>query len=418
MTQKIIILLFTLLPSISLSQKNDKTTILLSKQINATNKISSELVQIKNEISILHKRRVKNDSLISKSNIESFNNQLDSITKSITQSIKSLNNKKKQTFNWLSFISGAIIEILGAFIGVGAAIWLFFRETKREKANERALEQKELNEKNHYLGSLLYSSINLAKKQNKGIKDFYEKLDLNFLYIPLIPIHPKQNLDRLSIIIDNEAYYHAFLNKYGSEITNVKKYRGIASSVDFLNSQIEQMFDMQEKALNFDHGRKMKYKELFDKTRDQIAELGIKKEESQTKSIIRVLKKTISFSKEKTSVNLSSQINTILTDYYKNLNAPFVLEYHQEKLVEASKNILISHINESDQIIVIMNNLKNLTLNYSEIKAQNKLHSNEFKIFYKLINKAVLHLETTGSELISEFKPSTSPSNQANAKKT
>jgi hypothetical protein len=365
------------------SQGYSTTDSILNNQVQATSKIYREIRLLTEEISDLAPLLSKKDSGIVIATAKNINRGYDSISNQIANNEGAIKYDKKG-FNFWDFLSGAIAEMIGAFIGAGAALWIFFKQTKEEKVKENLKEQIKLNEKNHYFGSLLQSSLNLAKQQNEGIKKFYEELDSKPLYIPLIAIHPKQDLERLSKVIDNEEYYHAFLNKYGSDIENVKKYRGIAGSVDFLNSQINQMLDMQSKGQNFDHKRKVEYKELLDTAIDTASELGMRN--------------------ENTNPDLTRSIGEILQRYYEGLTNPLELEYHQKNLVEPLITMMLNNFSDLPEVRQFLNDLKNATLIYSEIQGLNKIHSDGFKGFHNYINQAIELLEKNGKELIKEFQ--------------
>lgn len=383
MNKLLLVVIFTQISIVLYSQEYSRTDSILNNQVKVTNDICREIKNLTKEISELGENINPKDNIFLNTITENANKNHDSITNKITEIIGD-SGKEKDGFNCLDFLSGALAEMIGALIGAGAAVWIFFRQTKKEKQKENDKEQKELNEKNHYLGSLLQSSISLARVQNEGIKKFYEEINGNPLYIPLIPIVPNQDLEGLSQLIYNEGYYHAFLNKYGNGIENVKKYRHIASSINFLNSQIDQMFDMQDKKQKFDHERKKDYKALFDRARDCTVELWIRN--------------------EKSNPDLHESIGKILKKYYEELTGSCELECHQENLVEPLKNMLFDKFKNLPEVYKIFNDLKNATLIYSEIQTQNKNYSNDFKKIYSLINKAVDNLETNGSELIKEFK--------------
>lgn len=383
------VLILNLILVASHSQEYTTTDSILNNQVRATNGICREIKKLTKEVSGIGKNLNKRDSIVLNTIIENvnevsnLNENYDSIINQIT-GITERVNKEKDGFNFEDFLSGALAEMIGAFIGAGAAIWIFFRQTKKEKEKDQQQEQKELNEKNHYLSSLLQSSISLVRKQNEGIKKFCEELDSNLLYIPLIPIYSKQDLERLSKVIDNADYYHAFLNKYGSGIENVKKYRGIANSVDFLNNHINQIFDMQDKKLMFDRERKIKYKDFFDRARDNAAELGMKNIESNPE--------------------LYKSIGEVLQEYYRGLTNSFSLEYHHEKLVTPLRTKLLEKFSDIPETRQILNDLKNANLIYSAIRDHNKIHSDELKKSYKDINRAIEFLEKDGKELIAELQ--------------
>lgn len=333
-----------------------------------TDTISSKSLEVKKDITI--------DSIFN------LNERISSLEKTVfflEETMKIANKNPKESL-W----QRSIPQIIGGFIGIGSALLSFYLVMRKENKREVERRKKELDEKNDYLGSLLQSSINIAKKQSQGAKELYEKIDVDTLNIPLIAIYPKQDLERLSKTIDNEEYYHAFLNIYGTEIENVNLYRNIAGAVDFLNTIINQMFEVQSKGQKFDHQRKVKYKELFEKTIDYTAELGVQN--------------------QKTNPKLYAFVDRILLNYYSGLNNPFDLEYHQNNLVNPLKEGFLKEFETIPEVRKILNDLKNMTIIYSEIKTQNKIHAKNFKEFYMQIQKGIDFLETDGKKLIKKFK--------------
>jgi hypothetical protein len=335
--------------------------------------------------SVLHKQIIKDGSTQVIDSITKFNQRvstLKNITSDLEKQVHSLSiigNTPKENI-W----KRSIPNIIGGFIGVGSALLTFYLVMRKENNKEIERYKKGLNEKNNYLGSLLQSALKIAKQQNQGVKELYEKIDTNALNIPLIAIIPKQDLERLSKVIDNEEYYHAFLNTYGSEVENVSLYRNIAGSVDFVTTIISQMFEVQKKGQEFDHQRKMKYKQLFENIRDYTSELGVRN--------------------QRANPQLYVFITGVFINYNDVLNNTFDLEYHQNNLIVRLEEGFLQDFGTVTELRQVLNDLKNITLMYSEIKVHNEIHGKDFKEFHKKIEKVIAVLETDGKELIKGFE--------------
>ena len=69
-------------------------------------------------------------SLLVNENYDSLTNQIIGLTSG---------KDEKARFNFWNFLSGALAEMIGAFIGAGFAVWLFYSRIKNDKEKERKL---------------------------------------------------------------------------------------------------------------------------------------------------------------------------------------------------------------------------------------------------------------------------------------
>jgi hypothetical protein len=387
MKNYILTTLFGLFSFLSLSQGLSVSDSLLNNQVNATKKLYREIIKFNDasedvikQLNInLNNGQIRTDSLIKE--VSDLNLGIQSIKNEIrNSSIK----KEEESFKVWSFISGALAEMIGAFIGVGAAFWLFFKESKRDKKKEKEIAEIDMEEKIHYFGSLLNGTIKLGKLQKEEIIKYYEGIDKNPTYIPLITLYPDKDLKRLTRLIDNEEYYHAFLNKQGIDLDNVKKYRRISRSIDFLSAQFAQMNDMQEKAQSFDYERKYKYKEIVEKMTDSTLEFG-KIFENQVPGLMEFI------------------VNTFEV-YYKGLTDHTDLDYIQNTFVRPVVEGIVASYMQIPQARFIAQQLKNATFLYTEIRMQNTAQSSSFKKVHEEIKAVLEFLDKDAKELIEPFK--------------
>lgn len=376
-----------MIPFLAFCQQMNVSDSLLNNQVNATKKLYREIRKF-NEVSeelvshlsedINHKKNLS-ESITKK--IADLNSRIQLINKEIAKvTIK----EEDDSFKIWDFISGALAEIIGAFIGVTAAFLLFFKETRRDKKKEEEIEKIDIEEKNHYFGSLLSSVIRLANNQNQGIIKHSEEINKNPTYIPLITLYPYQDLKRLGTLIDNEEYYHAFLNKHGVELENVKKYRRISRGIDYLRSQFKQMYEMQEKAQKFDLDRKYKYKDIVEKMMGDTLEVG-KLFERQVPELMEFIANTFQA-------------------YYQGLEDHSDLDYIQSTFVQPVKERIVASYMNIPEARYVAQQLKNATFIYSEIRMQNSQHSESFKEISENLKSVLEHLEKDGEKLIEPFK--------------
>ena len=366
---------------------NQTDSLLMIEQIKSTKKLYRELRDYTKETQKLQEIYSKDLKSIQElsSNLTTDKNKINQEIKEVSIQLEELNKEaKSDSFKLWNFISSALSELIGAGVGVFFGLCLFFKESKRDKKLKKEEEKKELDEKTHYLGSLLKSTTNLTTKTIEGLQEYCDKMDADPITVPLLSINPKQDLERLGELISNEKYYYAFMKKYGSNLENVKKYRGIAGGVDYLNAQFNQLLEIQSNIQRFDYQRKMNYKSIFDKVRDESAEIG--KRSQHTNPVLYNL------------------IGDVLKNYYKNLDS-FKLEYHEENFVQPLKEGLINNgFLETEEGRYISNQLKNATLIFTEIQEQNKNHSENFKEILKTLSTVLESLNKNGTELVKEFK--------------
>lgn len=301
--------------------------------------------------------------------------------KSIYKELVPKENKDSK-FSLGEFISNAIVEAIGAFLGFGGAFWLYWLSVKREKKKEEDTEEKQRNDRNNYLGSIINASIGLIENQINGIKDCIETINKDPINLPLMPLFGTDDLERFKDTMNKPSYYHSFLNTFGNDIDHTKKYRNITSTADYFHSQFLQIPEMHSIKQKADYERKMKYKGMFDHTLRKCHELGK--------------------SHEKTNNQLFKDIASVLELYHKNM-IPEKLETHQVNFVEPMKKIFLEKHFDEDYVRPILNELTALTHLYSEIEMQNLQHVEDLKQIIETSESTLIILKENSGELTSKL---------------
>jgi hypothetical protein len=303
-----------------------------------------------------------------------LNNQKSDSIK-IKSTVNTLDPLQKEGFKIWDYLS----NFLSSLVGVGIPILVFYLESKRERKKEDEKEKKETNEKFQYLSSLIDSSIKISSKQNEFLKKYLDGIKSNPLNSDEIKLIPRQNLNRLSKLIDNPEYYHAFLNSRESDLDKIKRFKDITSSVDFLNSQFIQLDSILEKNLKNNYERNVRYQTLVNDSMDLVVEHNMNIESKLP--------------------DLSSSIGKIYTDYRTEENDSTDFKYHQDKFIEPLKIEFVKYIAnpETKDVLAI---LKDTTWTYYDIIRQRQKHAIDYNSIYENCKKAIETLEFQAQEML------------------
>ena len=174
-----------------------------------------------------------------------------------------------------SFWSNLTVELLGSLagflLGILIAIGAYFLQ--------RCYEQKELL---GYFQSLLNNVIIGLDKDIVSIDAFTNKIGLTPHILPLLVQRPNYDIKRICERISQETYYIAYLAKGGSK----DEFRKLFSHLDFYNEVIVRIEDQVDKALGFDHNRKVLIKQIVFDIQMQLEYLDITGQEGNLKTLL------------------------------------------------------------------------------------------------------------------------------------
>jgi hypothetical protein len=151
-------------------------------------------------------------------------------------------------------------NILAALIGAGVSLLVLILTIfwERWKANADLKEQRR--KKLIYCAALIKPIISYSDKQAENIRRFAEMLQDNPLEFPLLTFAPKSDLDKFIHKVDEEALFDAFTSVYKPYEQSVKQFKGITSTINYQNLQMDQVLEMVKTSQDLDHERKLKFK--------------------------------------------------------------------------------------------------------------------------------------------------------------
>lgn len=357
---KVILTVFILLSSLTAFSQHISRQKKMERKIN---QIEKNLSEQKYQFSIM---TIKKDS------IEKINsNLLDSIKvwQKITETKIDLQNSEKK--DWIDFFKNVFAEVAGGFVGALAAIWIFLSQQNKEKLKDEDKKEKEDKERVMYMKELSKSTINITKPWADGLVKVSKEIKTNREEIPLLPMVPTQDIERLLKLFDNESYFHAFLSYYGSTDENLKKFKSISHAADFIITQIRQAYETHHNALTFDHNRKIKFQNVFHDNLSLCAEL----------------------TKNHTNLEFKSAINAHLVSFHAKYSTPTNLANIQNDYINPLMSTLLENWTSLEQARLILTQLKELNMIKDDIEKQNDQHADNSMEFGNNLSKALAEIE-------------------------
>lgn len=187
-------------------------------------------------------------------------------------------------YNQSSNSSANIYDVCKDFVlpivAMIATIWLAFRifvkETRQNSKRENKIKLERENEKLKFFSSLVKESFTSIEQQLQNMTQniALTKTDnISFHYLRHIPLN---NLKRISESNSIEEFLHSFTSRYRNDPDKVKTFQVIISSIDYFLFQFILIEEQWKKAQHYDFERKMKFKDLYERSINQLGSIMIK----------------------------------------------------------------------------------------------------------------------------------------------
>ncbi|MDV4068895.1 hypothetical protein CMT34_11895 [Elizabethkingia anophelis] len=155
------------------------------------------------------------------------------------------------------FVKNIIGDIVGASIGTGTALTIFYLTMRNDKVKERDKIKKESENRNENFLNLLKSSVLHLVAVDECLSKMINQFDSDIISFPLMEFIPDKSFDRLEEYLGNENYFQSFVYVYG-----VNCYNNLTKSIDYFNTQLRNIIPSLEKTRIADYENKVRYKEL------------------------------------------------------------------------------------------------------------------------------------------------------------
>lgn len=170
--------------------------------------------------------------------------------------------------NWLVEL---IIVVVGAAIGFIGAILAVYLASKRQQKKEKEVKEGIYSDKLNYLRSLVLKSDQGITRQNKYFQEYEQKIKENPFELPLLKTVLLNELHIVVNKLDQEHYYHAYLNKFGNGNSIIDEFGAITSSLNYFYESINLLKDSSKRSLELDYERKTKLKGVLNNLEEECA---------------------------------------------------------------------------------------------------------------------------------------------------
>jgi hypothetical protein len=278
-----------------------------------------------------------------------------------------------------------LIELTGAFIGAGAALFLFYKKTKYDENKEKKQKETEARDNVFFFKNLLKYSIEEQKRQNKEIKNYIEDVKKSPSdQLEPIKAFPLSNLDRLAKELNDSTFFHSYMRIVNEDEENskIESYRKISAGIDYLNKGNKQIYEAIEIASVNDLNRRNRYQEISDK-------------------VIKSLRQFV-----ENNNGLFIHIQTFLDDYLDS-EQPKNSDEHVIRIVQPLLEEVDPFTDEIPAMKGIQDGLKTLIRLDLEIKSRNNEFLKKLDAGLKDLNKTVDILQESENQF-KKLKPKSS----------
>lgn len=243
-------------------------------------------------------------------------------------------------------------NIFSALIGTGTALFVFYLTNIQDRKNKKNNVKKEIDNRIRNFKNLINSSINHAETTITNLEEIVNTYNNNLLDFQLLRFSPNKSFERLDELLKNESYFQSYSKKYGKK--NVDTYNRISLIIDFFNMQLNQLWDIIQKAQNFDYQRKTKFKESSNQILNGVAKLTVTEDSGITQLD-------------------NDALGTLLVNFHEGLPANNNLNYLYKFNRNVLENVLKKYIGNF-KVMEIIELIRDSSVLFDEIHKQNEAH--------------------------------------------
>ncbi len=270
-----------------------------------------------------------------------------------------------------------IKNLIGALIGTGTALIVFYLTIKNDRKKERKLDKEKNNQRLDNFLNLLES----AKKQIESFEKDLEQQINNFskdeLQFPPLTFNPDYSIERLKTLMQDENYFFAFAKVHKKKIAD---YNEIVLLIDYFISQEKQVVEMT----NRDFKTVLKLKRKFSES---------------VYSLFHYKIYSLTFKKDLLDKNYIDKLNEIYNDFYKNLKNQDDMNFYSTDFIKPVLEQVLNKNVSKEEILKLTLECKDVEILIGQVKHQNKTHKGEmeyildnYKNRTKQFNKAIKKL--------------------------
>lgn len=283
-------------------------------------------------------------------------------------------------------IENLLVSLIGALVGAGAALTVFFLNVKNEKAKELQRRKRHLRNKIKYFSSLVDTINESLKKQVEHYDDYAKKVtDYPYEAFP-IKIVINNNFIRITEKMDQEDIFYAYIELLNKEEQEILK---TLNSIDFIHTTMQALRDFLFNNLQYLQEIKTNYEKISEEILDGVS---FKLRELKDKN-----------AQDFETLPLYSFLNSTIDNYYSSIKDEQTIPEREKHFIQPLKEGLLT--NKFEEIIEKkwLLQCKECTHIYSEIDLRTKDLAKEIKNVASRIKEKIPELEKTNQIIQAAF---------------
>ncbi len=275
-------------------------------------------------------------------------------------------------------LENLLVSLIGALIGAGAALRIFFLSVKNEKAKELERRQLHLRNKIKYFSSLIDTIIESLEKQVEHYVEYAELInDQPYRAFP-IKIVINNNFSRITEKMDQEDIFYAYIELIKKEEQEILK---TMNSIDFIHTSMQYLKDFLANNLQYLQEIKTNYAKISEEILDGVSiKIGELKESN---------------SNDYETLPQYNFLNSTIVNYYSSIGDEQTIPEREKHFIQPLKEGLLT--NKFEEMIEKkwLLQCKECTHIFSEIDLRTKDLAREINNVASRIKEKIPELERT-----------------------
>lgn len=291
---------------------------------------------------------------------------------------------------WWSLFKDFVLPITLGGLAAYMAYFIFVKETKIEKAKERAKKDEERTDKLNYLSALVESALRTSSQQKNNLKNQIKTIRQNNIEFHLMTQVPLYDLKRITEVLNLEEYLLAYTNHYSQDrASSVQEFKNIIASIDYLYDVFQNIIFQLKSSQTYDYQRKKKLQEIFENGWNLSGKLMLHFQQYDPQSYAEFIQLYQNFMQNHQGHNYDLQ---------------FYNDFFFEPFNEFSTNYLSVGRRVIPEVLELGIYTRDGKQSFSQIKSENDIVKNDLINDFKIVYRSLLELRADSKRLLQDFE--------------
>lgn len=290
------------------------------------------------------------------------------------------------------FLKDFIINIIGALIGTGTALAIFYMQGKSDKKKEDKAKREDRENILKYFSFLVKGAIKLTQLQIQYLLEFAKSVtkdDINFHELTIVSTN---DFKRIAESNNLDEFLIAYTNHFNSSTESVRTFTEIISSIDYLLLELSELPKIMERAVKNDYELRENFESYFKSAYSSFGKTLIIHQRGKTETGKKLQELMTKFQNEHPGDNSD-------------------IKYFNDNFIEPTNNIITDYLSNihnliDNEYLILAESTRNAKQVFNALRDQNKQLLEIFHKIYLKIAAELINIERNAGNMLNNLNGS------------